>query len=399
MKNIFGYARFAFYVLALPLLATAAVSAHQYLLDNTPIRAQIAVPAEQLVSALVGSFRNHTLTVDEIGTVQGRVSIVNQDMSTTGLKSLRVCLVRDGMVVHVSNTSSMGQFEFTGVEEGVYSFVTSGKDGFATFGVKVARGNTPNKIEVAVVNPDFREVRKIFESVVPSTDKSRIVVTDIPAIIDGNNVVSVSGGTLVGKLSNLVNGEVSLDTKAYLVRDNQRLAESTVDEYGQFSFSDVKPGIYEFVAVGPTGYAAFTFEVVDGESAVGLWSGPAGNSSENAVTAASQLDVGITGSGDGSVVNEQLGDAADAGGSGEPSVEPYAGELVGEDITSGAAAGSMGYTEGFYGGGAGGGYGGAGGAGGLIGLGRLAVLGWVLTELFNNVDWDDNEPPPVSPST
>jgi hypothetical protein len=32
-------------------------------------------------------------------------------------------------------------------------------------------------------------------------------------------------------------------------------------------------------------------------------------------------------------------------------------------------------------------------------LGRLAVLGWVLTELFNNVDGDDNEPPPVSPST
>jgi hypothetical protein len=76
--------------------------------------------------------------------------------------------------------------------------------------------------------------------------------------------------------------------------------------------------------------------------------------------------------------------------------------MVGNDIACGAAAGgccnAAGDWGGYYGGGGGAG-GGYGGAGGLIGLGRLAVLGWVLTELINNVDWDDNEPPPVSPST
>jgi hypothetical protein len=29
----------------------------------------------------------------------------------------------------------------------------------------------------------------------------------------------------------------------------------------------------------------------------------------------------------------------------------------------------------------------------------LAILGWILTELFDNVDWDDDEPAPVSPAT
>lgn len=396
MKNNFGYTRVASYVLALPLLASAAVSAHQYLLNNTPINTQGSVVEEQEVSALVGSYRSHTLSLDEKGTVKGRVSIVNRDLSTTGLKSLRVCLVQVGKVVHVCDTSSMGQFEFTDVKEGVYSFVTSGKDGFATFGVKVARGSTTNRIEVAVVDPDFREIRKIFESVVPSTDKSRIVVTEVPAVIEGNNVVSVSGGILVGKLSNLDNGELSLDTKANLVRDNQRLAESMVDEFGRFSFSDVKPGIYEFVAAGSTGYAAFTFEVVDEDSLVALVTGPAEDLNEGPIEAASQLDVGMTGPGDGVIVNEQLGSATAAGVSGEPIVEPYSGEAVSEQITSGAAAGSMGDMCGCCSGGAGGGGGGFGGSG-LVDLGRLAILGWVLTELINHSD-DNEPPPPVSPS-
>jgi hypothetical protein len=73
--------------------------------------------------------------------------------------------------------------------------------------------------------------------------------------------------------------------------------------------------------------------------------------------------------------------------------------MVGNDIACGAAAGGCCGATGDWGGGCGGGGGGYGGLGGLAGLGRLAILGWILTELFDNVDWDDDEPAPVSPAT
>ena len=407
MKNTFGYARFAFYVLALPLLATAAVSAHQYLLDNTPVKTAASSVVERAVSGLTGSFRNHTLSVNEQGSVSGRVSVVNRDQSVSGLSSLRVCLVRDGQVAHVVDSNSLGQFEFTGVEEGIYSFVATGKDGFAACGVKVVRGNGVNTMEVAVVNPDFKQVREIFESTSAATETLTSAAAEQPARIEGNNRVATSDGNLVGKLFDFVSGSVSSQTKAYLVRNNQRVAEAPVDAFGQFSFAGVEPGVYEFVAAGPTGYAAVSFEAVaqEGQAAQATETvvGESVVEEGAAVAPAQQLDVPMTAAGDHAVVNEQLSHACDSCTAGAPVVEPYAGAMVGSDIACGAAAGGCcnaagdwgGYCGGY--GGAGGGYGG--GAGGLIGLGRLAVLGWVLTELFNNVDWDGDEPPPVSPST
>lgn len=401
MKNTFGYARFAFYVLALPLLATAAVSAHQYLRDSAPIKTAAPAVVERAVSGLTGSFRNHTLSVDQDGTVQGRVSVVNRDSSVSGLSALRVCLVRDGQIAHTVDTNSMGQFEFTGVEEGVYSFVATGKDGFAACGVKVARGSdASNMMEVAVVNPDFKQVRDIFESTSPAAETFTSSVEQ-PTRIEGNNRVMTSEGNLVGKLFDFVSGSVSADTKAFLVRNNARIAESAVDAFGQFSFAGVEPGVYEFVAAGPTGYAAVSFEAVtqEGQAAQATETVVSESVVESGAAApAQQLDVPMTAAGDHAVVSEQLGGACDACTAGTAVVEPYSGAMVGSDIACGAAAGSCCGAAGnwnSYGGG-GGGYG---GGGGLLGLGRLAVAGWILTELFSNIDWDDNEPAPVSPST
>lgn len=406
MKNTFGYARFAFYVLALPLLATAAVSAHQFLLDNTPIKTAGPAVVSRAVSGLTGSFRNHTLAVDEQGTVKGRVNVVNRDFSVSGLSALRVCLVRDGKIAHVVDSNSLGQFEFTGVEEGVYSFVATGKDGFAACGVKVAKGQGANTMEVAVVNPDFQQVREIFEATPVAAEVLASAGAEQPTRIDGNNRVSTSNGNLVGKLFDFVSGAVSAETKAYLLKNNVRIAEAAVDAFGQFNFAGVEPGVYEFVAAGPTGYAAVSFEAVAQEVQAAQSADVVVEGSvveEGVVAPAQQLDVPMTAAGDHVVVGEQLNTACDACTAGAPVVDAYAGPMIGNDIACGAAAGGCcgasdnwgGYCGG--GGGAGGGYG---GIGGLAGLGRLAILGWILTELFDNIDWDDNEPPtPVSPAS
>jgi hypothetical protein len=413
MKNTMGYARFAFYVLALPLLATAAVSAHQFLLDNTPIKTTGPAVVSGAVSGLTGSFRNHTLAVDEQGGVKGRVNVVNRDLSVSGLSALRVCLVRDGKIEHVVDTNSLGQFEFTGVGEGVYSFVATGKDGFAACGVKVARGEGANTMEVAVVNPDFAQVREIFESTEGVVESATSAGAEQPTRIDGNNRVSMSNGNLVGKLFDFVSGTVSSQTKAYLLKNNQRIAEAAVDAFGQFNFAGVEPGVYEFVAAGPTGYAAVSFEAVAQEAVAAAQVPQPGDVPADAVAAGSvveeglaapaqQLDVPMTAAADHVVVGEQLSTACDACTPGAPVVDAYAGPMVGNDIACGAAAGgccgATGDWGGYYGGGGCGG-GGYGGAGGLAGLGRLAVLGWILTSLFDNIDFDNNEPPPVSPAS
>ncbi len=402
MKNTFGYARFAFYVLALPLLATAAVSAHQFLLDNTPIKTTGPAVVAGAVSGLTGSFRNHTLNVDADGTVKGRVSVVNRDNSVTGLSSLRVCLIQDGQVAHVVDTNSFGQFEFSGVEQGVYSFVATGKDGFAACGVKVARGEGANTMEVAVVNPDFKQVKEIFDATAPANETLTSAAAAQPTRVEGNNRVATNGGNLVGKLFDFVSGSVSDETKAYLIRNNQRIAEAAVDAFGQFTFAGDEPGVYEFVAAGPTGFAAVSFEAVadnaqDPQPADVVVEGSVVE--EGVVVApAQQLDVPMTAAGDHVVVNEQLVGACDACTGGTPVVDPYAANAMGADMACGAAAGGCCGAAGNWGG-YGGGGGGFGGGGALVGLGRAAILGWILTELFNNIDWDDNEPPPVSPAS
>lgn len=407
MKNTFGYARFAFYVLALPLLATAAVSAHTFLLDNTPIKTAGPAVVSRAVSGLTGSFRNHTLAVDEQGTVKGRVNVVNRDFSVSGLSALRVCLVRDGKIAHVVDSNSLGQFEFTGVEEGVYSFVATGKDGFAACGVKVARGvgnnMGTNTMEVAVVNPDFQQVREIFEATPAAAEVLASSSAEQPSRIDGNNRVATSNGNLVGKLFDFVSGAVSAETKAYLLKNNVRIAETAVDAFGQFNFAGIEPGVYEFVAAGPTGYAAVSFEAVAQDGQTPQTADAVVESSvvdEGVAAPAQQLDVPMTAAGDHVVVGEQLNTACDACTGGAPVVDAYAG-TVGSDIACGAAAGGCCGATGDWGGycGGGGGGGGYGGLGGLAGIGRLAILGWILTELFDNIDWDDNEPPPVSPAS
>ena len=90
------------------------------------------------------------------------------------------------------------------------------------------------------------------------------------------------------------------------------------------------------------------------------------------------------------IVGEQMtftqGDSA-------PSV--LEGQPIGTDVGYGVAAGGCcggGDNWGGFGGGCGcGGFGG----GGLAGLGKWAILGWILTKLFDEIDF--SRPPPPSP--
>lgn len=425
MNVVMRYARFAFYVLALPLVATAAVSAHQYLLDNTPIVTESAALDVAAISELTETYRRHTLTVDDSGVVTGRVTSANPDGTLTGLADMRVHFVQNGNVVKLVYTNRMGQFEVSGLGDGVYSFFATGVGGFAAFGIKVVHGTEiSNHMDVAVVNPTFVNSKHIFDkkglvptavsglaptpgtpsvpataslpaSPVPSEQTQTAAAAPTPNRIDGSNQIALAGGRLVGNLYNLVTGVVSPGTKAYLVQNTEAVGVAEADEMGRFAFDGVVPGIYEFVAFGPDGVAAISFEAIDGgavpapapqpvpgESVLetgaprgpSRWAGmvfPEPN--YGTAVAAPQLDIPLTVASDSVIIIIQINQPV--------IVESYS------DVP-------MGYASGGYYGGGGGGFGGA-----LMDLGRFAILGWILSELFDEIDFDDDDNnPPQSPN-
>ena len=185
-----------------------------------------------------------------------------------------------------------------------------------------------------------------------------------------------------------------------MVRGEERVAETSVDSQGNFTFDDIEPGIYEFVAAGPDGHAAVSFEAVDVLEEVQIKSVVEGGSlaQDGALPGpdhapAPALEVPMTNPQDQVILTEQL-EHAHYSCQGE-----YTSAVIGSDIACGTAAGGCcggsgdwgGYSSGCGGGGGGGGFGG----GEWAGIAKFAILAWLLSEL----DFDDNDPvvPPASP--
>ncbi len=213
----------------------------------------------------------------------------------------------------------------------------------------------------------------------------------------GSNRVAINEGKLNGNLFSLldIDGNEFEKTSVHLIRDKKVVGKSNVDENGMFSFESVEPGIYEFVAKGSEGIAALSFEAVPQEQVLAQ-DKPAETIEPAPITAQANyaspsLDVAPTVPADNTVVNEQFSNACDACTMTSTPIEPnFVGSEVGCGVAAGGCCGSAGNWGGCGGGGCGGGgFGGLGG--GLASLGRFAILGWILTELFDNIDFDDND--------
>jgi hypothetical protein len=205
------------------------------------------------------------------------------------------------------------------------------------------------------------------------------------------------------------------DAHIVLIQHDAVVAETTCGADGKFTFSGVEPGAYDFVAAGPTAFAAVGFEAVAGvqepaaqePAAQEPAADQAGEPEALDEPVQERFDVAVTPAADAPVMLDQVDFASDACGgeivtadssilSGSPI------EMCGDAIGCGACAGSCGcgWDTGYYGGG--GGYGGFGGMfGGLADLAQLAIAGWVITELIDEIDFNDNNNPnlpPVSPN-
>lgn len=253
---------------ALPIVATAAASAHQFLTETAPI-ADVTVSMVNN-AGVISAQRSHTISLNESGAVEGRVATIDAGSQANGLSDLKVFLVSNGEIQAESVTDADGLFSLGNISEGVYSFVATGESGFAAYGVRVIANNgsdTVNLMEAAAVSPQATVVKQILKKQLPSDVAQEIldnaVVSEEAASVVGSNKVMIQNGVLVGHVVPML-GEIALadGTSVFLIKGNQKIAEVTADATGSFAIEDVEPGVYDFVAAGPTGFAAVSFEAV-----------------------------------------------------------------------------------------------------------------------------------------
>ena len=251
---------------ALPLVATAAASAHQWLSDTTPISVEdvVTTPSDQLSSERV-----HTIALNRAGAIEGRIaSIDSETRESSGLAKLKIFFVQNGKIANETITSDDGTFVVDGIAEGAYSFIASGKTGFAAYGVHVVSYNgaeTVNTMEAAAVSPHFSAVRKILQDKLPVEVAEEILSSSdlVSEQVVGANRVRLQNGSLKGNVVPIVGKVESVEgTYVHIIKDDQTIAEVLVDEQGKFTVPDLQPGVYAFVAAGEQGFAAVSFEAV-----------------------------------------------------------------------------------------------------------------------------------------
>ena len=302
MKNKWKIARTGLVLFALPLMATAAATAHQLMADANPISLSVQTPewsnselsnsvTAQLIAdvadaktgtlglqttgsdSAIGLARVHTVAANRNGAVEGRIASL--EGGNEGLAGLRVFFVQNGQVISETATQEDGSFIANKVPEGAYSFVASGKSGFAAYGVRVvadASGRLDNLMEAAAVSPSFAAVQKIITDNLPEEVSEQIlstVMADQDRVV-GSNRVRLNDGNLQGSVVALLsNHRDSVEgTYVHIIQNNNQVAKVQADSSGSFMVSDLEPGVYDFVAAGPSGFAAVSFEAIQDEESV-----------------------------------------------------------------------------------------------------------------------------------
>lgn len=269
--------RFVALMLALPLVATAAASAHSWMVDNSPISLEVPTPISLDVNT-IGMERVHVVSLDSSGAIKGRIANIDGGSENTqGIAKLKVFFIQNGEIVKESYTNSDGSFEVMGLPEGDYSFVASGQSGFAAYGVRVVTDHTgkyPNVMEVAAVASGVSTVKSIVDVDAIDADQDvekELTKSNVEEFVGANRVQLVNG-QLNGRVMAMTEGGPIGETVVHIIQNKERVAEVQVDESGAFVVPALEAGVYDFVAIGRGGVAVLAFEAVETANidAVGL---------------------------------------------------------------------------------------------------------------------------------
>lgn len=261
MSNFWNFTKYGFALVALPLAVTAAASAHQRIANATPISLEVTPVVSKLAN--IGVERCHTVALNRIGGVDGRIVSFASNQSDRGLSDLVVRFVKNGKTIRQGKTNSDGVFSVNNVPEGVYSFVASGENGYAAYSVRVladSTGQLPRVVEVAAV-PEVKAVdRLINKQMRAKVGQAGVSSADLTEA--GVNRVVVEDGKLFGRVLDL-DGNGIAQMQIDILKDGVSVASVISGNDGEYIVPDVQPGIYGMVAAGANAAAVVGFEAVD----------------------------------------------------------------------------------------------------------------------------------------
>ena len=389
MNELFKTLRLAFYVCALPLVATAIASAHTWVNDD--VQSPVTEELEDITAQPAGiglqvqdvvPMHQHVLRIDETGGVSGRIMTREGD-GIFGALGTEVSLNRRGTVIAAAVTSEDGQFRLENVGPGSYTFIASAPNCVSTFGVYVVADETivPGadevQLDVAAASRNIGEVRQLLNSEIESTVEYSYTPEESELVFLSANTQVAQGadGSLSGRVVPLqwLESETRFNltgNDVYLFDESGQVARVPVAADGSYSIADVAPGVYDFVSFGPHGAAAMSIHV-------NPYDPVAARTGKAPFSLASTGRVVYQGG-----VDAVLGEPV-AGG--PPTTPPVDVQIVVQQPGGGG-----------FGGGGMGGYGGYGnsGMGGFGELIGLALAAWVISEAVRN-DRNDNFQQPV----
>ena len=248
-------------MVALPLAVTAAASAHQRIANATPISLEVTSVVSELSN--IGVERCHTVALNRIGGVDGRVVSFASNQSDRGLADLVVRFVKNGKTIRQGKTNSDGVFSINDVPEGVYSFIASGESGYAAYSIRVlsdSSGKYSDVVEVAAVTEVNAVDRLINKQIQPEAQRAGTDSSELSEA--GVNRVVVMDGNLIGRALDLDGNGIS-QMQIDILKDGVSVASVMTGVDGEYVVPDIQPGVYGLVAVGANAAAVVGFEAVE----------------------------------------------------------------------------------------------------------------------------------------
>jgi hypothetical protein len=259
----------------------------------------------------------HRVQLAEDGLLPGRLSLIDPAAGDrVALQEIVVHFVRNGTIVSVVEPGVGGVFQASGLTPGIYSVIATGPGGLLASSVEIVpplrrnavldgqpiEGNGRPALATALEirgNPipaqhlgyALRLIRTRLSAAdfTPATgqrpqpeaerapaprdlgDNRNLNGTNGPPVVQTGTsdtlqaVYLRNNGQITGAVRRLDagNGEpIHLtNTEVYIIQNAGMTGPTQADDKGRFSLQGVRPGVASFVAIGPAGFAAFSFEV------------------------------------------------------------------------------------------------------------------------------------------
>jgi len=196
------------------------------------------------------------------------------------MAGLPVYLVQNGEVAYRTTADDQGSFVFSEVPPGSYSLISRTNESIAAFSLQVldeSNLHLPSEVEVRMVRPAGKQVKEILRAnLLPSYSSSNLESQEITSDPLGDSrtfskshlIKTNADGLLLGQLGSVEMADDLSLLNVYVLKDGIVIARSQVETDGKFQLKGLKPGVYGFIAVGASGFAATSFQLIDSNSSM-----------------------------------------------------------------------------------------------------------------------------------